>query len=95
MSKKRKIVFRLLNCIEELLTLFSSGTGCVSIPAFASLVGILIGIMGSAVGLKVCVITTEIKKCKSIIKKIKKRHDRIILLPNYELNSIEVLISKV
>ena len=64
MSKKRKIVFRLLNYIEELLTLFSSGTGFVSIPAFASLVGILIGIMGSAVGLKVCVITAEIKKCK-------------------------------
>ena len=69
MSKKRKIVFRLLNYIEELLTLFSSGTGFVSIPAFASLVGILIGIMGSAVGLKVCVITAEIKKCKWIIKK--------------------------
>ena len=44
-------------------------TGCVFISAFAFLVGIPIGITSSANGLKICVITAEIKTCKSIIKK--------------------------
>ena len=38
---------------------------------FASLVGIPGGITSSEVGLKISVITVEIKKYKSIIKKIK------------------------
>ena len=33
-------------------------------------------------------------KCKSIIKKKKKKHDRTVLLVESKLNSIEVLISK-
>ena len=43
---------------------------------FASLVGIPIGSMGSARRLKFFVITSVIKKYKSIIKK-KKKHDKI------------------
>ena len=35
-----------------------------------------------------------IKKYKSIIKKKKKKHDKIVLLAKSKLNSIEVLISK-
>ena len=42
--------------------------GCISISAFASLLGIPIGIMSSAVRLKICAITEGIKKYKSIIK---------------------------
>ena len=38
--------------------------------------------------------TTGIKKYKSIIKKRKKRHDKILLLGKYRLNAIEFLISK-
>ena len=40
--------------------------GCVSISAFASLVGISIGITSSVIGLKICVITAAIKKYNSI-----------------------------
>ena len=50
--------------------------------------------MSSAIGLKVCAIAPGIKKCKSIIKKKKKKHDKIVLLAKTKLNSIEVLISK-
>ena len=52
---------------------------CVSISTFAPLIGIPIGILSSAIGLKICAITAGIKKCKSIIKK-KKKHDKIVLL---------------
>ena len=64
------------------------------ISAFASLAGILIGITSSAIGLKICAIAAGIKKYKSIIKKKKKKHDKIVLLAKSKLNGIEVLVSK-
>ena len=48
----------------------------------------------SAIGLKICAIDAGIKKYRSIIKKKKKKHDRIVLLAKSKLNNIEVLICK-
>ena len=93
MSKKHKKVCVTLNYIEHFLILASTITGCISISAFSSLIGIPIGITSSAVGLKNCAIAAGIKKYKSIIKKKKKKHDKIILLAKSKLKSIEVLIS--
>ena len=95
MSRKHKKVCTTLNYIEHFLILASTITGCVSISAFASLIGIPIGITSSAIGLKICAITAGIKKYKSIIKKKKNKHDKIVLLAKSKLNIIEVLISKV
>ena len=67
MSKKYKKVCRVSNYIDHLLVVTSTITGCISIFAFASLIGISIGITSSAIGLKICVITAGIKKYKSII----------------------------
>ena len=72
MSKKHERACRVLNYIEHLLILASTVTGCISISAFPSLIGIPIEITSSATGLKICVITEEIKKYKSIIKKKQK-----------------------
>ena len=94
MSKKHKNVCTTLNYIEHFLVLASTITGCVSISAFASLVGIPIGITSSATGLRICAITAGIKKYKSIIKKNKKKPDEIVLSAKSKLNSIQVLISK-
>ena len=66
---------------------------CISISAFVSLFSILVGIKSSSVGIKMCAITAEIKKYKSIINEKKKKHDTIVLLAKSKLNSIEVLIS--
>ena len=74
--------------------LASAITGCVLISDFASLLGIPIGITSSGIGLKISAIATGIKKYKSIIKKKKKNHSKIILLAKSKLNSIEVIISK-
>ena len=60
-----------LNYAEHLLIVISAITGCVSISAFASLVGISIGITSSATGLKICAITAGIKKYKPITEKEK------------------------
>ena len=92
MSKKHKNVSRVLNHIDHSLIVISTITGCVSISAFASLVGIPIGIASSTIGLKICLITAGIKTFKSIIKKKRKKYDKIILSAKSKLNNIEVLI---
>ena len=61
-SKKHQKVCRVLNYTDHFLILASVITGCVSISAFASLVGVAIGITISAIGLKICSITAGIKK---------------------------------
>ena len=76
MSNKHRKVCTTLNYIEHFI-LAAAITGCVSISAFASLLGIPIGITTSAIGLKLCAIAAVIKRYKSIIKKKKKRHDEI------------------
>ena len=89
MKKKHKKVCATLNYIVHFLILASTITGCVSISAFSSLVGIPIGISSSAIGLNIFEITGGTKKYKSIIKK-KKKHDKIVLLAKSKSNSIEV-----
>ena len=73
-------VWTTLNFIEHIFILASAITGCLSISAFTSIVGIPLEITSSAIGSKICAITVGIKKYKSIIKKKKKKHNKIVLL---------------
>ena len=57
MSKKYKMVCTTLNYIEHFLILGFTITGCLSISAFASLLGFPAGITSSPIGLKLCGIT--------------------------------------
>ena len=59
--------------------------------AFASLFGAPIGITSSAIVLKISPVTAAIKRYKSIIKKKKKRHDKITLPAKTKFNSIKIL----
>ena len=77
-----------------MLTLVSTVSRCVLISSFASLVCFPVGITSSAVGMKICAIIEGIKKCKSIIKKKKKKHDEVVLLGKSKLNTIKALIRK-
>ena len=95
MSRRYNKVYATPNYIEHFLILASTITGCISISAFATLLGIPIWIASSAIGLKLCVIAAGIKKYQPIIKKKKKNHDKIASLAKSKLNSIEVLISKI
>ena len=55
---------KILNCFEHFLVFISAVSSCVSISAFTSLVGVLVGISISAVALKTYVIIARIKKYK-------------------------------
>ena len=80
MNKMHKKACTALNYIEHLLILASVFTECVSISPLASFIGILIDIASSGIGLKDFTVTAGIKKCKSIIKKERKKYDKIVLL---------------
>ena len=82
-----------MNTYIEHFILDSKVSECVSIFAFASLVGIPIGITSSAVGLKVCEITAERIWYNSIIKKNRKKHGKIVLLAKAKLNTVDILVA--
>ena len=96
MSRKHKKICTTLNYVKRFLVLASKITRYIQISAFASLIGIPIGMTSYGIGLKICAITAEIKKYKSIIKKKKKRPNKIVFLAKSKskLNIIEVLIIK-
>ena len=94
MSKKHKKVCTTLNYIEHFPILASKITGYISVSDFTSLFGIHMRITSSAIGLKICAITAGIKKYQPIIKKKKKKHDKVVLLAKPKWNRIEVLINK-
>ena len=93
MNEKYKNTFKYLNYVKY-LPILASTIYCVSISAFALLVCIPFCITSSAVGIKICATTAEIKKYESKMKKKKKKHNKIVLLGKDMLNTIEVLISK-
>ena len=72
-NKKCEIICTILTYTEHFLILVSTVIGCISISAFASLLGIPIGITSSAIGLKISTTTVGIEMYKSINKISKKK----------------------
>ena len=94
MSQKLKKRCKKSNYFKHFLIFASYVIGCVLDSVFASVFGTPLGITSSEVGLKMCALTAVIKKHKSIIKKKRKKHDKIVLLAKTKLNTFKVLISK-
>ena len=98
MSRKQEKGLRNSKLYYSFIVLASVITGCISVSAIAYLLGIPIGVTSSPIGLKIWAIAAGIKykskRYKSIIKKKKKNHDKIVLLAKTKLNTIEFLISK-
>ena len=80
MCAKCKNTCKYLNYVEDLLIVSPTITNFVSISAFASLVCFPASISSSAVRIKICAITAGIKKYESVIRKKKKKHDKIVML---------------
>ena len=80
---------------EIFFILASVVSACISVAAFTHLLGTPIGTLISAIELKICAIAAGITKCKSRIKKKKKKYDKTALLAKSKLNNAKVVISKV
>ena len=61
MSRKHKKVCTALNYVEHFLISDSTITGCISISDFVSLLVKPVGITSSAIRLKICTTSVEIK----------------------------------
>ena len=94
MSENHEKVCMTLNYFENFIVFFYAVSGCVSISEFVSLIGVPLDITNSAVGLKVCAITAGIEKYKSIVKKKKEKHNKIVLLGKTKLKAFEILVFK-
>ena len=91
-SIKRCVGFSIT--LSIFLHFFSAVSGCVSVSASASLIGVPLNFASSAVVLKTCTLTAAIKKYNSVIKNERKKNNKIVLLVKTKLNTIDVLISK-
>ena len=85
MSEKHKQVCGTLNYYEHFLVFVSVIRSYTSISAFASLAGVSVGIVSPTTGIKICAITTAIKKCKSVNKKKRKNQDKIVFLAKNQI----------
>ena len=95
LGKKHKRVCKILNYTKHLSILASTVTGHVFISAFASLIGISVGIASSVATIKICIINAKVKKHQSIIIRAKKKkQNKIALLGKTKLNTVGVLTSK-
>ena len=65
MSRKHKKLCGILNYIKHFLILAYTITKCISVFAFASLLGIPIGIISSTIGLKFVQQLQELKSIRS------------------------------
>ena len=74
-----------------ILSVTSSG---ISIISFASAIGALAKVVSASLTLIFSITTGIVKKLLDIIRKKKKRHNKIIMLAKSKLNSIESLISQ-
>ena len=71
-SKKHKKTCANLDYTEHLLILASRVSGCISISPVASLVSIPVDIASSAVELKTCATTAELKRISQLLRQKKK-----------------------
>ena len=79
---------------DKLFITLSASFGTLSIVSHATVVGIPVGIAGASLTVTFTVTTGLVKKILNIMRKKKKKHNKIITLARNKLNIIETLISQ-
>ena len=74
---------------DKLFITLSASFGTLSIVSHATVVGIPVGIAGASLTVIFTVTTGVVKKLLNIIRKKKKKHNKIITLARNKLNIIE------
>ena len=98
--KERKDIIKKLNqylvsfdYLDKIFITLSASFGTLSIASYASVVGIPAGITGDSLTLVFTIGTGISKSLLKLTKKRKKKHNKIIVLPNNKLNMIDTLLS--
>ena len=93
-SKKLSKHVAAFDYIDEILIVLSAATRGVSICLFTSIVGAPVGIASASFTLIFSITTGITKKLLNITRKKKKNYDKILMLAESKLNSIEALTSQ-
>ena len=93
-SKKLNKYVTIFDYIDKILIILSVTSSGISIISFASAIGALAKVVSASLTLIFSITTGIVKKLLDIIRKKKKRHNKIIMLAKSKLNSIESLISQ-
>ena len=98
--KERKDIIKKLNkylvsfdYLDKIFIALSASFGTLSIASYTSVVGTPAGIAGSSLTLIFTIGTGISKSLLNVTKKRKQKHDRIIVLANNKLNTIDTLLS--
>ena len=93
-SKKLNKYVTIFDYIDKILIILSVTSSGISIISFASAIGVPAGIASACFTLIFSITTGIIKKLLNITRNKKKRHDKVLMLAESKLNSIESLISQ-
>ena len=98
--KERKNIIKKLNkylvsfdYLDRIFITLSASFGTLSIPSYASVVGIPAGITGASLTLVFTIGTGISKSLLKLTKKRKKKHNKINVLAKNKLNTIDTLLS--
>ena len=94
-SKKLSKYVTALDCIDNVLIVLSATSSGVCVITSASVVRAPVGIASASFTLIFSLTTGIIKKLLSITRNKKKKHDKILMLAQSKLDSIETLVSQV
>ena len=94
MSKKLSKYIAVFDYIDKTLIVLFATIGGISIISFTSVIGIPAGIASESFTLIFSLTTGIIKKLLKVTRKKTKKNNKIVMLANSKLNSIETLISQ-
>ena len=80
--------------MDKILIVLSATSSGVSVISFTSTVEAPVGIASASFTLIFSITTGIVKKLLNITRSKKKKHDKILMLAENKLNSIEILISQ-
>ena len=93
-NRKLNKYVTIFDYIDKMLIILSVTSSGMSIISFAGAIGAPTGIASSCFTLIFSITTGIIKKLLNITRNEKKKHDKILMLAESKLNSIESLISQ-
>ena len=92
--RKLNIYITIFEYIDKILIILNATSGEVSIISFISIAGVPVGIASARFTLIFSIAKEIIKILLKITRNKNKMHDKILMLAESKLNSIEILISK-
>ena len=95
MSKRLSKYIASFDYFDKSLIVLSVATGSISIASFATVIGAPVGMMSASFSLAFSITTGFVKRfLKTTRNKMKKKHDKIVMLARSKLNTIESKISE-